>query len=412
MAESAKMAPSSTKGALTGISVVECGEGVSAAYAAKLLGDLGADVIKVEPPAGDLTRRRGPFPKDTPHPDKSGLFMYLNANKRGVTLDLTQSEGQELLARMLDKADILVHNVPPTKRAAQGLDSSALCAKYPSLIVTAISIFGDSGPYANYNGYELTSVNAGGWSFLSPGASPFADKPPLKAFGQQGDFQGGVHAAMVTLGAYLTRLKSGKGQSIEVSEQETVAGILEMNFMHWTYAGRETSRLGNRLLGPWFILDCADGKIFVLCVEEHQWKALVELMGNPEWAQMDIFADRLQRGTNQDALKALMSEWVSTWKVQDLFREGQKRRIPFAAVNRMSDLYNDPHLREREFFIKQNQPDAGTFEVPGTPFQSPTAPRGLRRPAPHLGEHSEEVFCNQLGVSRDQLAKLKQRHVL
>src|SRR5208337_4481120 len=206
-------------------------------------------------------RRRGPFPGDAAHPEKSGLFLYLNANKRGVTLDLTQNEGRELLGRLVDKADVLVHNVPPPQRAVQGLDSAALCAKYPSLIVTGISVFGDMGPYANYRGYELTSVNAGGWAFLSPGASPWPDKPPLKAFGQQGDFQGGVHGAMVTLAAYFSRLKSGKGQAIEISEQEAVAAMLEMNYMHWTYAGRETSRLGQRLLGPWFILDCADGKI-------------------------------------------------------------------------------------------------------------------------------------------------------
>jgi len=411
MAQSAKT-PASFPGALAGTSVVECGEGVSAAYAAKLLADLGAEVVKVEPPAGDLARRRGPFPGDTPHPEKSGLFLYLNANKRGVTLDLTQNEGRELLGRLLDKADVLVHNVPPPARAAQGLDSAALCAKYPSLIVTAISVFGDKGRHANYKGYELTAVNAGGWAFLSPGASPWPDKPPLKAFGQQGDFQGGVHGAVVTLAAYLSRLKSGKGQAIEISEQEAVAAMLEMNYMHWTYAGRETSRLGQRLLGPWFMLDCADGKIFVLCVEEHQWKNLVELMGNPEWAQMEIFKDRLARGENQDALKALMSEWASTWKVQELFREGQKRRIPFAAVNRMSDLYSDPHLRERGFFVKQTQPEAGTYEVPGAPFQSDSTPWSLRRPAPRLGEHSEEVFCNQLGVPRDQLARLKQRHIL
>ncbi len=411
MAELAKTAASSP-GALNGISVVECGQGVAAAYAAKLMADLGADVIKVEPPSGDLARRRGPFPGNTPHPEKSGLFLYLNANKRGVTLDLTQAEGRELLARLLTKADVLVHNVPLPERAAHGLDSAALCAKYPSLIVTGISIFGDKGPHANYKGYELTAVNAGGWAFLSPGASPYPDKPPLKAFGQQGDFQGGVHGAVVTLSAYLSRLKSGKGQAIEVSEQEAVAAMLEMNYMHWTYSGRETSRLGARLLGPWFMLDCADGKIFVICVEEDQWRRLVELMGNPEWAQMEIFKDRLARGANQDALKALMTEWASTWKVQDLFREGQKRRVPFAAVNRMDDLYSDPHLRERNFFVKQNQGEAGTFEVPGAPFQSDTTSWSLRRPAPRLGEHTEDVFCNQLGLTRDQLAKLKQRNIL
>src|SRR6185437_7508852 len=140
--------------------VVECGQGVSAAFGAKMIADLGAEVIKVEPPGGDLTRRRGPFPDDRPDPEKSGLFVYLNANKRGVTADLTRAEGQELMGRLLERADILIHNVPPSERRLQGLDSFALCASYPRLIVTSISMFGDSGPNANYKGYELTAANA------------------------------------------------------------------------------------------------------------------------------------------------------------------------------------------------------------------------------------------------------------
>ena len=145
--------------------------------------------------------------------------------------------------------------------------------------------------------------------------------------------------------------------------------MLEMNFMHWTYAGRETSRCGNRLLGPWFILDCVDGQCFVVCVEEHQWQALVEFMGNPEWAKEEIFKDRIVRGSNMDALYALMSEWASTWKVQDLFREGQRRRIPFAAVNRMGEIFADEHLKTRGFFVEMTHPGAGSYRMPSVPFR-------------------------------------------
>jgi crotonobetainyl-CoA:carnitine CoA-transferase CaiB-like acyl-CoA transferase len=271
------------------IRIVECGQGISAAYGAKMIADLGAEVVKVEPPAGDLARRRGPFPNDQPDPEKSGLFVYLNTNKRGVTADLGKPEGRELLGRLLEKADILIHNVPPAERAKQGLDSSQLCAKYPGLIVTSISMFGDRGPRANWRGYELNASNAGGWAYLSPGASPYPELPPLKPFGAQCDFQGGAHAALTSVAAMRHKLRSGKGQAIDVSEQEAIAAMLEMNFMHWTYAGRETSRLGSRALGPWFIADCQDGKIFVLSVEEHQWKNLVKLMGDPEWANEEIF---------------------------------------------------------------------------------------------------------------------------
>jgi crotonobetainyl-CoA:carnitine CoA-transferase CaiB-like acyl-CoA transferase len=390
------------------IKIVECGEGVSAAFGAKLIADLGADVIKVEPPGGDLTRRRGPFPGDRPDAEKSGLFIYLNANKRGVATDLKRPEGQELLARLLEGADILIHNVPPADRAASGLDSAALCAKYPRLIVTSISIFGDRGPQANYKGYELTASNASGWAFLSPGASPYPDLPPLKCFGSQCDFQGGAHAAFTTLAAYMHRLKSGKGQAIDVSERECVTAMLEMNLMHYTYAGRETSRLGQRVLGPWFIADCVNGKIFFLAVEEDQWKRLVDFMGNPEWAGDDLFKDRLARGQNIDALKALMAEWLSGWKVQELYREAQQRRIPFAPVNTMHYLYESEHLRERNFFAQLDQPGVGRLNLPGMPSRYGSIPWALRLPAPRLGEHSEEVFCGQLGMSKVRLNELRQ----
>ncbi|MGH7837518.1 MAG: CaiB/BaiF CoA transferase family protein, partial [Candidatus Binataceae bacterium] len=316
-----------TRSPFSAIKVVECGEGISAAFGAKMLADIGAEVVKVEAPAGDLARRRGPFPNDVPDPEKSGLFIYLNANKRGVVADLNRAEGRDLLAKLLERADVLIHNVAPGARAAHGLEGAALSAKYPKLIVAGISMFGDSGPYANYKGYELTAANASGWANLSPGASPYPDLPPLKAFGSQCDFQAGAHAAITILAANFHRLTSGKGQVIDVSEQECVAAMLEMNLVHYTYAGRETSRLGARVIGPWFIADAADGKIFVLAVEEDQWKRLVELMGNPEWASDDLFKDRISRGQNMDALKALMSEWIAGWKVQDLYQTAQNARV-------------------------------------------------------------------------------------
>jgi crotonobetainyl-CoA:carnitine CoA-transferase CaiB-like acyl-CoA transferase len=377
---------------LEGIRVVECGEGVSAAYAAKLLADLGADVVKVEPPGGDLTRRRGPFPGDEIDPEKSGLFVYLNTNKRGIVADLRSGEGSAVLDRLLAEADILFHNVPPSERAACGLAPADLAARNPALVVASVSPFGDSGPHATWKGYELTASNAGGWAFLSPGASPHPELPPLKPFGSQCDYTAGAYAAATAIAAYRHKRATGKGQTIEVSEQEAVAAMLEMNFMHWTYAGRETSRLGSRLLGPWFIADCADGKIFAVTAEEDQWQRLVELMGNPEWTKEEIFKDRLARGQNMDALKALMTDWLAEWKVADLYREAQGRRIPFAAVNRMEQIYANEHLRERKFFVSFEQPGVGKLTLPGAPSQYGKMHWSLRRPAPRLDEHREEVL--------------------
>src|SRR5581483_6786678 len=273
---------------LTGLKVVECGNMVSAPYLGKLLADLGAEVVKVEEPGGDPARKRGPFPGDTPHAEKSGLFLYLNANKQGVTLNLRTPRGHALLQSLCANADLVIHNYRPSEMAAVGLEYDKLHYANPGLIMTTISYFGLTGPYRDYNAYEITGTNAGGWAFISPGASDYPELPPLKAFGHQADFQGGVHAAVATLGAYYHKLLTGEGQHVDVSIQECIAAILEMNFMHWTYAGKETSRLGRRSIYPWCMLDCKDGKIFVVNVEEDQWQRMVELMDNPEWATLDI----------------------------------------------------------------------------------------------------------------------------
>jgi crotonobetainyl-CoA:carnitine CoA-transferase CaiB-like acyl-CoA transferase len=394
------------------IKVVECGQGISAAFGAKLLADLGAEVIKVEPPEGDLARRRGPFPGDQADSEKSGTFIYLNSNKRGVVTDLKRPEGRELTTQLLDRADVLIHNVAPSERDEQGLESAALCARHPQLVVAAISIFGESGPYANYKGYDLTVSNAAGWAFVSPGASPYSELPPLKCFGSQCDFQAGVHAGTLTLAAYMNRLKSGKGQAIEVSEQETIIAMIENNLTHYTYAGRVASRLGQRILGPWFIADCADGQIFVLAVEEEQWKRLVDLMGNPEWTNGELFQDRLSRGRNLDALQALMSEWIAGWKVQDLYRAAQEHRIPFAPINTMQSLYENEHLLGRDFFVDVDQPGVGKLTVPGMPSRYGDSHWAMRRPAPRFGEHSEEVFRGELGLTADRFAALHKAGII
>ncbi len=406
MSESTEEAAGS-EAAFRRINIVECGWGVSAAFGAKLLADLGANVIKVEPPGGDPTRQRGPFPRGVPDAEKSGLFVYLNINKRGIVVDLKQLEGREVLNRLLERADILIHNVLPPDREQYGLLTSALRASHPQLIVVSISMFGDSGPRAHWRGYELIASNAGGWAFLSPGASPYPELPPLKAFGQQCDFQGGLHAAFLALAAYRYRLRTGKGQHIDVSEQECIAAMLEMNFMHYGYAGRETSRLGQRALGPWFIGDCADGKIFLACIEEDQWQRLVEFMGNPEWARDPLFKDRVVRAQNLDALKALMTEWLAKWKVADLYKEGQARRIPFAPVHTMSQLLENEQFRERGYFVEFQQPGMETLKLPGRPSQYARTAWALRRPAPRLAEHSQEVLCGELGLSGAQFDALR-----
>src|SRR3954469_23689009 len=174
---------------LEGVRVLELGHLVSAAYATKLIADLGADVIKIEEPQGDRARHCGPFPAGASHVEKSGLFLALNTNKRGVTFDLRQSRDKEQLQRLLSWADILVHNYPPPVMSELGIDYDTFRQRNPRLVMCSITPFGLTGPYRDYKAHELTLAHGGGWAWLSPGASDRPDLPPLKAFGHQADFQ-------------------------------------------------------------------------------------------------------------------------------------------------------------------------------------------------------------------------------
>jgi crotonobetainyl-CoA:carnitine CoA-transferase CaiB-like acyl-CoA transferase len=398
--------------ALTGLRVVECGHMVSAAYASKLMADLGAEVIKVEPPgSGDLSRQRGPFPGATPHPERSGLFLYLNTNKRGVTLDLRQPDGQALLRRLAGDADLLVHNFPPAQMAGHGIDVDALRAQNARLIVTSITPFGMTGPHRDYEATELTLWNAGGIAYLNGGGPGSDDLPPLKAFGQQADFQGGLNAALASVAAVLARLGTGLGQHVTVSIQECLAAILELTFEFYPYMGMTASRLGQKPIQPVDFFECRDGWIFVCCIEDHQWDKLVDLMGNPEWASLELFENRLTRAANWDGLKLFLQEWMQTQSVMELYRAGQARRIPLAPVSTMADLLVSDHLKSRGFFALVDHPVAGSFRYPGAPYGFAVTPWEIRRAAPLLGQHNAEVY-GEAGLDAEALRRLADRGVV
>jgi len=384
---------------LEGVKVLELGHLVSAAYATKLMADLGADVIKVEEPAGDRARQRGPFPGGIVDPEKSGLFLYLNTNKRGITLDLRQE--QETLARLVAWADLLVHNYPPALMAELGIDYDAFRRLNPRLVMCSITPFGLTGPHKDYKAYELTLAHGGGWGWLSPGASDRPDLPPLKAAGHQADFQGGLAAATATLAAYYRALQTGEGEHVDLSVQAYIASFLEQNLVYYTYLGRVASRLGRRLLYPWGISQCQDGLIFLVIGEEDQWQRLVALMGNPEWASWEIFKDHYNRSKNHDALKMYLDEWMKGWKVEDLFRAGQEKRICFAPVFSMAQLAEQEQLRSRNFFVPVTHPRAGTVTHLGPPYQLHEPWWKIRRPAPLLDEHSKEVKASLGQVKAD-----------
>ncbi len=287
---------------------------------------------------------------------------------------------------------MLLHDVPPKEAEALGLIYSRIGPSSPRLVMTSISPFGQNGPYRDYKAYDLTTLSAGGWTFLN-GWPGHPEMPPLKPFGRQSAVQAGVNAAVATMGALFSRIKSGRGQHIDVSAQECITSILEMTLEVWPYMGVPAVRWGQRPIHPIDMFECKDGGwIFVLTIEEHQWQALVELMETPEWTQWEVAANRFVRAANWDALRPFMEEWVSQWNTDDLYRAAQAKRIPFAPASTLSDLLDSEHLKARGFFVEVAHPEAGTITQAGAPYKLTTTPWEIRSPAPTLGQHNEEVL--------------------
>lgn len=393
--------------ALDGITVVECGKTGAAAYATKLMADLGATAIKVEPPQGDPARALGPFPGHEPHINKSGTYLYLNTNKLGVTLDIGSGTGRGVLDRLLATADVFVHDFTPREADALGLTYERIAPLNGDLVMTSIFPFGASGPLRDYRAEEITLLSAGGWAWLN-GWPGMPEMPPLKPYGFQTAYQGGVNAALSTMGALVARQRRlARGQHIEVSVQECIASILEMTLPMWSYSGVTAVRYGNRPIQPIEMFQCKDGAwIFALTIEEHQWQALVEVMGSPEWTTRDIAANRFVRASNWGELKPLMQEWVEQHTAGEIYRMAQAKRVPFAPVSTLADLVNSEHLNVRGFFVEVTHPEAGSLKHAGAPYKLSATPWEVRSPAPTLGQHNQKVFGEMLGLAEDEIAAL------
>ena len=396
---------------LEGLKVLELGDFVSGPYCARLLADAGAEVIKVESSKGDTARRTGPFPDDIPDPNQSGLFLYLNANKLGITLNLRSSEGRRLLARLLKDADVLVENQSPRSIEGLGLDFSSLHELYPRLIVTSVSPFGQTGPYRDYLGDDLIGINMGGLAYASPGLpDAVADperEPPLRPATYVADFTAGVTGAVATMLALLTRTWDGAGRHVDVSEQEAVASGVVYDLAAASYLGI-AKRRGAPLAGlmPNCYLPCKDGYVVLVAFLEPHWRALVEVMGNPEWGENELFRDGMLRSDNWDALRLLLLEWTMAHTGQEIYEATQARGVPCIPAYEVGEVLASGHLASRKFLVEAEVAPGRTAQFPGSPFRFDGVSCPLRMPAPRLGEHTSTLLSERLGYSSLQLAQL------
>ena len=407
--------PSSTPPvALKGVRVIEWSSGVSAPYCGKLLGELGADVIKVEPPGqGDVSRASGPFPDQEPHLERSGLFLFTNLNKRGITLDLETASGQELLHRLLESADVFLENQPPDLLEKTGLDYQTLQSKHPHAVVTSISPYGRTGPYQQYKGNDLTVNALGGLSY----GTGFPGREPLQTPLHQASYLAGVGAAFATVVALLGRDMTGQGQLVDVAEVQVMGTLLTgYHLPTYIYRGIAGFRSGNRMrlgLFPNCVLPCQDGYVCIDAPQLEQYQRFLGLLGEQEWMQEPRYRDRRAMSDQYpEEAESLISPWFMEHTKKEILQLCLENRVPCVPVLTFDEVLTDPQMNSREYFQKVDHPEAGDFRYPGPPYRLSGSPPGMVRAAPTLGQHNQEILCGELGLASSEYSNLCQAGVV
>jgi crotonobetainyl-CoA:carnitine CoA-transferase CaiB-like acyl-CoA transferase len=392
---------------LDDLKVLDLSQGLAGPICAKILADFGADVIKVEPPAGDAGRRIGPFAGTEPHPEKSLVFLLANLNKRGVRLDLEDPEGRELLRRMAKSADIVVESYKPGHLAGLGLDYAALAQENPGLVMVSITPFGQTGPYARYESEEIVTYALSAIMSISG----MADREPLKHGGMQSQYEGGLSGVFGTLAALCGRDLTGAGQQVDISLQDVVAStmIVHQPMYSWTGAVQGRRRPGGAQYGH--VQRCKDGYFIWQTGGGAEWSDIVEFFG-AQGLKDERFATVAGRTVHGEELDRLVLEATRDRTMQELFRTAsEKYHMLFGIVQEPADLAHCPHLEAREFFQEVEHPAIGRIRVPFRLWSMPDAPAVYRRPAPLLGEHNAEVY-GALGLDEDRLQTLAARGVI
>ena len=380
---------------LEGIRVVEVANWLAAPAAAALMADLGADVIKVEPPGrGDAARALGPFPHDRPDPAASGAFLYANTSKRGLTLDLDQPQGRDLLLRLVSTYDVVIAGGTEPDLAARGLGDAALRAANPAVILTTVNGFGSHGPYAGYRWSHIVGCAMGGWS----NNCGLADREPLQAGASIADLITGAHAAVATLIAVAGRRGHGRGDHVDVSGWESMITTALLPSLVYEYAGAIQERHSDFQTGPSFILPCQDGYIGLNVLTQPQWQTQCLFLGRPDMAEDPRFPTYPDRALHADEIRATLAAAVQDRTAADVFHDAQAWRLPAGLIPALSDLPNLPPNRERGFFASVDQPGVGLIQMPGIPMRF-GANDPLVRPAPLLGQHTREILTTVLDLA-------------
>jgi CoA:oxalate CoA-transferase len=398
---------------LSELKVLELAHASSGAFSAKLLADQGADTIKIEPPqAGDPARNEPPFIDGEPHPDRSTTFLALNTNKRGITLDLEQAAGRTLFLKLAADVDVIIESFQPGHLTQLRLGYDALRAANAKAILLSISHFGQDGPYADYKGDDLIAQAMGGFLYAVTGP---ADRPPMGTALEQMELTAGRNGVIAVMAALLRRDETGEGTHIDVSVMEAAISTPSMLIQNYSYLGRSPRRgAGDKFVMDGMHLPTRDGEVTLTTAGTggKPMEVWAEFLGEPRLLDPK-FATRASRNENWEELRDLVAPKLMQWNNLDLMRETMARGLVIGLVQSPKQVVDSPHLEERGFFVELDHPDVGTLKYPGPGFFfDGVNPMQSTRAAPRLGEHNAEIYCGRLGVSSEELERLRAARVI
>jgi formyl-CoA transferase len=395
--------------ALDGIRVLDLTQYEAGPSCTELLGWLGAEVIKIEPPTGEPARRGLSERADL----DSHFFVLLNANKKGVTLNLKHERGRQMFADLVKTADVVVENLGPGAMERLGLGYEALAALNPRIISASIKGFSSGGPYENHKSFEWIAQAMGG--VMSMTGAP--DGPPTRTSAGLGDTGSGIHCAVGILAAIIQRQATGRGQRVEVAQQDVVVNLHRIHLREFYQTGQAGGRVGNRakLTAPSNLYRCRpfgpNDYVYVHVANQEMWRSLTRIVGRPELGDDPRYADGRTRVSHGDEVDALVEAWTEKHTKHEAMEKLGAAGVPCGAVLDSAEVVTNRHLIDRGMIVTIEHPQRGRMAIPGNPVRMSDSPTEVTR-APLLGEHSAEIYGKLLGFDAAAVEALKKDGVI
>ncbi|HHX70403.1 MAG TPA: CoA transferase [Gallicola sp.] len=394
-----------TKGLLDGVVVLDLSRVLAGPYCTMLLADMGAEVIKIEMPGrGDDSRANSPQVNG-----ESAYFMNLNRNKRGITLNLKTEEGKKIFKDLVKKADIVVENYRPGVMKRLGLDYDALKEINPGIVYGAVSGFGQYGPYSQRAGYDIIGQAMSG--LMS--TTGWADSPPTRTGTAIADVMAGVSCAVGILAAYINKLKTGRGEMVDVALVDSMVSSLEIINMIYLCTGRVPTRIGNRYeaVAPYDTFRAKDGMVVIACGNDKLFGLLKEVIKDPE-LEDEKYKHNIDRVNNHATLKVVIEKWTVERNIDDVVEILLEAGIPSAPVNTIDRVVKDPHIAgAREMFVETEHPVAGKIKLTNNHIKLTNNKIEVRKASPLLGEDTQSVLKEYLDIDENEYEELLNKDV-